>query len=123
MKVSKQTLRMHKPDANAPLYSITVAAELAGLPQATLRLYERKGLLRPERTQGGTRRYSDSDVALLIRVAQLQEAGVNLAGIGRVLELQGENDALRREIAEAAFADRDGSEMHAPFDRDDQDAR
>lgn len=84
------------------MYSIAVAAELAGLPQATLRLYERKGLLSPARTDGGTRRYSDDDVAQLRRVAGLQEDGVNLTGIGIVLELQGENEALRREIAETA---------------------
>jgi MerR family transcriptional regulator/heat shock protein HspR len=93
---------MTRRTEGTPVYSIAVAAELAGLPQATLRLYERKGLLSPARTDGGTRRYSDDDVARLRRVAGLQEDGVNLTGIGIVLELQGENEALRREIAETA---------------------
>ena len=87
---------------DTPLYSIAVAAELAGLPQATLRLYERKGLLQPARTDGGTRRYSDADVARIRQVAALQGDGVNLAGIGMVLNLQGENEVLRREISDAA---------------------
>jgi len=75
-----------------------VAAELAGLTPATLRLYEEKGLLTPARTEGGTRRYSDADIARVRLVAQLQEQGVNLTGVGRVIELQEENDALRRRL-------------------------
>jgi MerR family transcriptional regulator/heat shock protein HspR len=100
-QVSKRILRMTPPSAAQPVYSIAVAAELAGLPAATLRLYEQKGLLAPARTAGGTRRYSEDDVARLRQVAALQEDGVNLAGIGMVLDLQGENEALRREIAES----------------------
>jgi len=84
--------------SDTPLYSITVAAELAGLTPATLRLYEEKGLLTPARTEGGTRRYSDADIARVRLVAQLQEQGVNLTGVGRVIELQEENDALRRRL-------------------------
>jgi MerR family transcriptional regulator/heat shock protein HspR len=101
---------MTRRTAGTPVYSIAVAAELAGLPQATLRLYERKGLLSPARTEGGTRRYSDDDVAQLRRVAGLQEDGVNLTGIGIVLELQGENEALRREIADTASENADSVE-------------
>jgi MerR family transcriptional regulator/heat shock protein HspR len=84
--------------SDTPLYSIAVAAELAGLTPATLRLYEEKGLLTPARTEGGTRRYSDADIARVRLVAQLQEQGVNLTGVGRVIELQEENDALRRRL-------------------------
>jgi MerR family transcriptional regulator/heat shock protein HspR len=102
--------------SDTPLYSIAVAAQLAGLAPATLRLYEEKGLLTPARTDGGTRRYSDADVERIRRVSQLQGEGVNLAGVGRVIELQEENDALRRELdgraAEAGAGDGDG-----PVDR------
>ena len=83
------------------VYAISVVAELTGLDPQTLRLYERRGLLAPARTEGGTRRYSDDDVARLRQVAALQGDGVNLAGIGMVLDLQGENEALRREIADS----------------------
>lgn len=89
---------MDRPSGATPLYSIAVAAELAGLAPATLRLYEDKGLVTPSRTDGGTRRYSDDDIARIQEVARLQEDGVNLAGVGHVLRLQHENDALRRRI-------------------------
>jgi DNA-binding transcriptional MerR regulator len=92
-----------------PIYSIAVAAELAELAPATLRLYESKGLLSPARTDGGTRRYSDDDVEQLRRVAELQEDGVSLAGVRMVLDLQNENAALRREIAETAGDDEDSA--------------
>ncbi|MEY9951871.1 MerR family transcriptional regulator [Leifsonia sp. EB34] len=81
-----------------PLYSIAVAAQLAELPAATLRLYEEKGLVTPARTEGGTRRYSDDDIAAIRQVAVLQGDGINLAGVGRVLELQAENAELRRRL-------------------------
>jgi DNA-binding transcriptional MerR regulator len=80
---------------------MAVAAELLDLPPATLRLYERKGLLTPARTDGGTRRYSADDIARMRRVADLQDDGVNLAGVGKVLDLERENAALRQEIADA----------------------
>lgn len=79
---------------------MAVAAELLGLPAATLRLYERKGLLTPARTEGGTRRYSADDIERMRRVSELQDDGVNLAGIGRVLALEGENAQLRQEAAD-----------------------
>ena len=69
------------------VYSISVASELTGIPPQTLRLYEQRGLLTPSRTEGGTRRYSEDDLKRLRRVAQLVEAGVNLAGIERILTL------------------------------------
>jgi MerR family transcriptional regulator/heat shock protein HspR len=92
---------MNQTPESRPIYSMAVAAELLGLPPATLRLYERKGLLTPARTDGGTRRYSAGDIERMRRVAELQEDGVNLAGVGKVLDLEGENAALRREIADA----------------------
>ena len=93
---------MDRRSGATPVYSIAVAAELAGLAPATLRLYEEKGLITPSRTGGGTRRYSDDDVATIQEVARLQEDGVNLAGVGHVLRLQHENDDLRRRLDDAA---------------------
>ncbi|MHC6176587.1 MerR family transcriptional regulator [Glutamicibacter sp. X7] len=80
------------------VYGITVAAELVGVGEQTLRLYERKGLLEPSRTSGGTRRYSEDDLQIVRRVIELLEAGVNLVGIRHVLELETENRLLRAEI-------------------------
>ena len=100
-KGSEQTLSMENTPDDLPLYSIAVAAELLGLPPATLRLYERKGLLRPARTEGGTRRYSADDIERMRRVADLQDDGVNLAGIGKVLDLEVENASLRRAMVDS----------------------
>lgn len=80
------------------VYGITVAAELVGVGEQTLRLYERKGLLEPSRTAGGTRRYSEDDLQIVRRVIELLEAGVNLVGIRHVLELETENRLLRAEV-------------------------
>ena len=77
------------------VYVISVAAELAGVHPQTLRIYERKGLVDPARTQGGSRRYSDDDIALLRRIQDLTNEGLNLAGVQRVLELEAENQRLR----------------------------
>jgi MerR family transcriptional regulator/heat shock protein HspR len=81
------------------VYAISVAAELVGTGQQNLRMYERKGLLEPGRTEGGTRLYSDADVARLRRIAALLALGLNVAGIGLVLDLEAENESLRREIS------------------------
>ena len=89
---------MNQTPGSRPVYSMSVAADLLGLQPATLRLYERKGLLTPARTDGGTRRYSADDIQLMRRVAELQGDGVNLAGIGKVIDLETENAALRREL-------------------------
>jgi MerR family transcriptional regulator/heat shock protein HspR len=79
---------------NRPLYMISVAAELAGLHPQTLRMYESKGLVRPSRTPGGTRLYSESDVERLRLIQRLTtELGLNLAGVEHVLRLE---DELRR---------------------------
>ena len=75
---------------------ISVAAELAGLHPQTLRIYERKGLRRPARTGGGSRRYSDDDIAQLRRIQELTSEGLNLAGVQKVLELEAELAAARR---------------------------
>ncbi len=80
------------------VYVISVAAELAGVHPQTLRIYERKGLVDPARTQGGSRRYSDEDIALLRRIQELTNQGLNLAGVERVLQLEEENHRLRREL-------------------------
>lgn len=72
------------------VFAISVAAERADLPIQNLRVYERRGLLQPDRTQGGTRLYSEADIVLLRRIAALLAEGLNLAGIRRVLELETE---------------------------------
>jgi MerR family transcriptional regulator/heat shock protein HspR len=81
------------------VYSISVTSELTGIPPQTLRLYEQRGLLTPSRTEGGTRRYSDDDLERLRRVADLVEAGVNLAGIERILTLESRNAELESDAA------------------------
>jgi MerR family transcriptional regulator/heat shock protein HspR len=79
------------------LYIISVAAELAGVHAQTLRIYERKGLIEPARTQGGSRRYSDRDIALLQRIQELTNEGVSLIGVRKILALESElADALDR---------------------------
>jgi MerR family transcriptional regulator/heat shock protein HspR len=80
------------------LYGISVTSELTGVPPQNLRAYEAKGLIEPSRTSGGTRRYSDHDVARIERIAVLLEAGLNLKGIGYVLELEAETQRLQAEI-------------------------
>jgi len=79
------------------VYAISVAAELSGTAIANLRVYERHGLVSPDRTGGGTRRYSDADVERLVRIRELLDAGLNLAGVDRVLELEDEVARLRGE--------------------------
>ena len=90
------------PDAERPsshaLYAISVAAELSGTAVQNLRVYESRGLVEPRRTEGGTRRYSDDDIDRIRRVVALLEAGLNLAGIALVLELQDDNERLRRIV-------------------------
>ena len=83
------------PDAARGVYGISVAAELVGTGVQNLRAYEARGLLEPERTEGGTRRYSANDLDRLRRIGDLLEAGLNLAGIAMVMDLQDENTQLR----------------------------
>ena len=87
--------------ATRPLYAISVAAQLAGTGQQNIRLYETRGLLTPDRTSGGTRRYSDDDIALLLHIGELLEQGLNLAGVARVLELEAANARLHRALRRA----------------------
>ncbi|MEQ1874381.1 MAG: MerR family transcriptional regulator [Ilumatobacteraceae bacterium] len=93
------------------VYVISVAAELAGMHPQTLRIYERRGLVQPARTQGGNRRYSDVDIARLLRISELAAEGMNLEGIRRVMDLEleverlgAENEKLRT-IAATAMAE------------------
>lgn len=85
-------------DIARAVYVISVAAELAGCHPQTLRIYERKGLVMPARTDGGSRRYSDEDIAHLQRIQSLTEDGLNLAGVKRVLELEAELAELRDRL-------------------------
>jgi len=85
--------------ATRAVYVISVAAELAGVHPQTLRIYERRGLVGPARTGGGSRRYSDQDIALLRRIQQLTAEGHNLEGVRRILQLETENAQLREELA------------------------
>jgi len=83
------------------VYIISVAAELAGMHPQTLRIYERKGLLRPARTAGNTRRYSERDIEMLRTIHQLtQEQGINLAGVKMIVEMERQLDELRRTVEE-----------------------
>jgi MerR family transcriptional regulator/heat shock protein HspR len=93
------------------VYVISVAAELAGMHPQTLRIYERRGLVQPARTQGGNRRYSDIDIDRLRRISDLAAEGMNLEGIRRVMALENEVERLRaeneqlREMAAGAIAE------------------
>ncbi|NLV54970.1 MAG: MerR family transcriptional regulator [Acidimicrobiales bacterium] len=89
------------PEPTRAVYLISVAAELAGVHPQTLRIYERKGLLDPARTPGGSRRYSDDDIALLLRIQELTNEGLNLAGVQKVLALEAEIRTLRAERDQA----------------------
>ena len=80
------------------VYAISVVAQLVGTGQQNIRLYERKGLLTPERTAGGTRQYSNADLAVLRRISELLEEGLNLAGVAKVLELEEVNARLQSEL-------------------------
>ncbi len=108
------------------LYIISVAAELAGVHPQTLRIYERKGLIEPSRTEGRSRRYSDRDIALLQRIQELTNDGVSLAGVRRILELEAEladaHDEIDRLEARLAQAREDlhaaVQDVHRSYRRD-----
>jgi MerR family transcriptional regulator/heat shock protein HspR len=119
-------MSMRAPDDH-PRYSISVAAELAGMHPQTLRTYEAKGLVRPRRTPGGTRRYSDRDLERLRKIGVLTgEVGMNLAGATRVLDLEdamdrmaGEVTALRAQLAAASDElRRELDRVHRSYRRD-----
>ena len=90
--------RLPDGDRTRALYVISVAAELGGVHPQTLRIYERKGLLDPARTGGGSRRYSDDDIAQLQRIQDLTAEGHNLEGVRRILELENEIEELQGQI-------------------------
>jgi MerR family transcriptional regulator, heat shock protein HspR len=101
------------------VYVISVAAELAGVHPQTLRIYERKGLVDPARTSGGSRRYSDADIEQLRRISELTDEGLNLAGVKKVLALEAEIAQLREELAEARRAVGEAVEStHRQYRRD-----
>ena len=101
-------------DRTRAVYVISVAAELAGLHPQTLRIYERKGLVDPARTGGGSRRYSDEDIAQLRRIQELTSEGLNLAGVQKVLELEAELADARRRCAERPGRCRAGRRADPP---------
>jgi MerR family transcriptional regulator/heat shock protein HspR len=92
---------MARRDTEQAIYIISVAAELAGVHPQTLRVYERKGLVHPQRTQGNTRRYSERDIELLRRIQELTQEGINLAGVTRILELEHDVERLQARLARA----------------------
>jgi MerR family transcriptional regulator/heat shock protein HspR len=106
------------PFYQRPLFMISIAAELAAMHPQTLRMYERRGLLRPRRSAKNTRLYSQEDVARLRRIQELTELGMNLAGVERVLELEAQMAAMAAEVeqlhAQLVAAAR---EMHAELER------
>ena len=104
---SPRTVRGAGAEGNRPsdasaraVYVISVAAELAGVHPQTLRIYERKGLLDPSRTSGGSRRFSESDLERLRHIQELTATGLNLEGVRRVLQLEAEVARLRDELVE-----------------------
>src|SRR6516164_8361696 len=109
---------LNKPSARA-VYVISIAAELAGVHPQTLRIYERKGLLRPARTAGGSRRYSQADVDILIRIQELTNEGLNLAGVQRVLSLEAEVNRLQSEVDQIRSAATQAvADTHRQYRRD-----
>ena len=110
---------MAEVERSRAVYVISVAAELAGLHPQTLRIYERKGLVEPARTGGGSRRYSDEDIALLRRIQELTAEGLNLAGVQRVLELESELARVRHQLdATREGADAEVERTHRQYRRD-----
>ena len=85
-------------DKDRPLYMISVAAELAGVHPQTLRIYEQKGLVSPQRTRGNTRMYSQADIERLQLINELTDEGINLAGVIRILDLKGRLDERDDEL-------------------------
>jgi MerR family transcriptional regulator/heat shock protein HspR len=105
--------------AQRAVYVISVAAELAGVHPQTLRIYERKGLVDPARTVGGSRRYSELDIDRLRRIQELTNAGLNLEGVRRVMELEEEVAHLRTELERVRADARQAVERtHREYRRD-----
>ena len=109
----------NRPRPDQAVYVISVAAELAGMHPQTLRIYERRGLVDPARTTGGNRRYSDSDIAMLQRIADLTAGGLNLEGVKRVLALEVEVARLEDEIEATRSEGTEAvAEVHRQYRRD-----
>jgi MerR family transcriptional regulator/heat shock protein HspR len=107
------------PASSRAVYVISVAAELAGVHPQTLRIYERKGLVDPARTGGGSRRYSERDIQRLRRIQELTNAGLNLEGVRRVIELEALVERLGAELVEARREAREAVERtHRHYRRD-----
>jgi MerR family transcriptional regulator/heat shock protein HspR len=106
-------------DANQAVYVISVAAELTGMHPQTLRIYERKGLLDPSRTSGGSRRFSERDLDRLRHIQELTSTGLNLEGVRRVLQLESELARLREELVQVRAAALDAvAATHRQYRRD-----
>jgi MerR family transcriptional regulator/heat shock protein HspR len=106
-------------DRERAVFVISVAAELAGVHPQTLRIYERKGLVDPARTSGGSRRYSERDIDRLRLIQDLTTAGLNLEGVRRVLELERENQMLRAELERVKAEAREAiNRTHRQYRRD-----
>jgi len=115
----------HSPSRSARgVYGISVTSELSGVGPQTLRLYERRGLLAPSRTDGGTRRYSDDDLERLRRITELVDQGVNLAGIAHILELETRNSQLKSDYTQLELrnAKLKADQKPAPAHRQDSGA-
>jgi len=95
------------PGRDRPVFGIAVAAELSGSGPQNLRAYEKAGLVTPARTEGGTRRYSQDDVDRLRRVKELTDAGLNLAGVAMVMDLQDENRDLHDQLGQSESDSKD----------------
>lgn len=115
----ENTHSQSRHEAHRAVYVISVAADLAGVHPQTLRIYERKGLVSPARTGGGSRRYSDDDIEHLRRISQLTEDGLNLAGVKRVLELEAEVKRLEQQIEDLRQEGEQAvAETHRQYRRD-----
>ncbi len=111
--------RQRSPERLQAIYVISVAAELAGVHPQTLRIYERKGLVSPARTGGGSRRYSEADLEQLRRIQELTDEGLNLAGVKRVLQLERELDKAQQALdAMRASTERQLEEARRHYRRD-----
>jgi MerR family transcriptional regulator/heat shock protein HspR len=99
------------------VYGISVTSELSGVGPQTLRLYERRGLLTPSRSDGGTRRYSDDDLERLKRITELVDQGVNLAGIAQILDLETKNSQLESDYTRLELLNAQLTADHKPVPR------
>jgi MerR family transcriptional regulator/heat shock protein HspR len=110
---------MPERNVNRAVYVISVAAELTGMHPQTLRIYERKGLLDPSRTSGGSRRFSEADLSRLRHIQELTSTGLNLEGVRRVLELEAEVARLRGALLEVQSQARAAvADTHRQYRRD-----